>query len=207
MSEPCLHPYPLIDEHEGTTVCCECGLVLEEVFYEYSKIKQDPEVTTKKTFDNPHLHNDAMEILSRLNMPDYFVNDLKNEEKKVGNLYDVINRNSVITTKEFCAVSGIQNKKLVKLNQNKIIETNIELLLEKYCKLLDLTYKDYTLIKALLDKKPPSGHPPLTIIGYYIFVYCKTHKKKIFMKNICSVLNISAISIQRYRKHAISCGN
>lgn len=79
------------------------------------------------------------------------------------------------------------------------------MLLEKYCKLLDLSFQDYTLIKEQIQNKPLSGHPPLTVIGYYIFVHCKTNKIKQSMKNICSTLGISTISLQRYRKYELSC--
>jgi Transcription factor TFIIB repeat len=86
------------------------------------------------------------------------------------------------------------------------LNTNLSILLEKYCKLLNLSYRDYTLIKALIDKKPTSGHPPLTLIGYYILVYCRENKIKKYMKDICSTLSISTISIQRYRKYELSRG-
>lgn len=203
--DPCEHKYPVIDEHEGITVCCDCGIVLEnELFMAYT---QQDNTTNTTSHDSKHnkINNDALELLNRLNLPEDILKQLPQTEQNINNLYDVINKHAVVTTKEFCAASGIKNKKLVKMNQNRIIDTNILLLLEKYCKLLNLHYRDYTLIKANLEKRPESGHPPLTIIGYYIFQYCKTKRIKISMKQICSVLAISVISIQRYRKHELSC--
>jgi transcription initiation factor TFIIIB Brf1 subunit/transcription initiation factor TFIIB len=205
--DPCEHKYPVIDEHEGTTVCCDCGLVIENDYYispltkqeEHTSLEVEPNTTDKK------VRNDALELLNRLNLPTDMINQVPHSQQNIDNLYNIINKNSVITTKEFCAASGIHNKKLVKMNQNKVIDTNIFLLLEKYCKLLDLNYRDYTLIKAKLEERPSTGHPPLTVIGYYIFQYCHTNKIKKSMKLICSVLAISVISIQRYRKHELSC--
>lgn len=200
----CTHKYPVVDEHEGTTVCSDCGLVLEKDLFLY------PENQNKSEYDNcAHKttnfnRNEALELLHRLNLPYEILNNLPNEKQNVDNLYDVINKTSVITTKEFCAASGIDSKTLVKKNQNKVMNTDIFLLLDKYCKLLNLTYHDYTLIKAVLMDRVESGHPPLTVIGYYIFTYCKKNKKRLSMKTICSTLSISPISIQRYRKHELS---
>lgn len=200
--DDCDHSYPVIDEHEGTTVCCDCGKVLDEHLYVHPILENNQEIKNTVTDEksNSSTKNEAMEILNRLNLSSDILNQLSEEKQNVNNLYNIINKNSVVTTKEFCAASGMNNKKLVKLNQNKVIDTNINLLLEKYCTLLELSYRDYTLIKAELEKRQASGHPPLTIIGFYIFQYCKKHSIKKFMKNICSVLGISVISIQRYQK-------
>jgi len=204
MLTDCEHEYPVIDEHEGTSVCCDCGLVLEKEFYMSSNIKIENDETPVEKILEKTPRNDALEVLNRLNLPSDILNHLTHEKQKVDNLFDAINKSAAITTKEFCAATGINNKKLVKLNQNKILNTNLDMLLEKYCKLLDLSYRDYTLIKALVDKKPSSGHPPLTVIGYYMLLYCRTHKLKKSMKDICSALSISTISIQRYRKYELS---
>jgi transcription initiation factor TFIIIB Brf1 subunit/transcription initiation factor TFIIB len=205
--DQCEHKYPVIDEHEGTTVCCDCGVVLENEFYVSTPCLKDERLIHDAVKDlcKKTDSTDTLEILNRLNLPTDLIYQIPQNEQNVDNLYNIINKNSVITTKEFCAASGIHNKKLVKMNQNKVIDTNISLLLEKYCKMLDLSYRDYTLIKAKLEERPASGHPPLTVVGYYICQYCKTNKIKKSMKQICSVLSISVISIQRYRKYELSC--
>ncbi len=200
----CEHKYPVIDEHEGTSICCDCGLVIETQYYIQNITNNDAPV--KQNYDiNTKDHSDALELLNRLNLPSDIINQLPPDKQKIENLYDEINKTSVVTTKEFCAAAGIENKRLVKCNQNKIMHTNITLLLDKYCKILNLSFRDYTLIKESMMKKPHSGHPPLTVIGYYIFLHCKTKKIKLSMKTICSTLSISTISIQRYRKYELSC--
>jgi transcription initiation factor TFIIIB Brf1 subunit/transcription initiation factor TFIIB len=206
--ETCEHYYPLIDEHEGTSVCGDCGLVIESQIYENSKILQNSSNIESIEHDSENVKkNEALEILHRLNLPTDILNNLPPTKQNVNNLYDVINKISVITAKEFCAASGINSKNLVKQNQNKVLSTDIALLLDKYCKILNLSYQDYTVIKEMIDRKKNSGHPPLTIIGYYIFTHCKKRKIKLSMKTICTTLSISAISIQRYRKHELSCGS
>ena len=205
MIHDCEHAYPVINEHKGTSVCCDCGLVLEQEIFVSNQNKPENIETSVEEILVKSIKNDALEVLNRLNLPGEILHQLTPEKQKLDNLYDAINKTSAITTKEFCAASGINNKKLVKFNQFKIMHTNITLLLEKYCKLLDLTFKDYTLIKELLKKKPPSGHPPLTVIGYYILCYCRENKVKKSMTDICSTLSISTISLQRYRKYVLSC--
>jgi transcription initiation factor TFIIIB Brf1 subunit/transcription initiation factor TFIIB len=205
MTDECDHSYPVIDEHEGTTVCCDCGLVLEKEYYTQPVAKNDNVDYMCSGIKKNNNRIDALELLNRLNLPIELLNQVPLEKQNVENLYDIINKSSVVTTKEFCAASGIKNKKLVRCNQNKVMQTNITLLLDKYCNLLQLTFRDYTLIKDLMMKKPFSGHPPLTIIGYYIFTYCRSNKIKLSMKIICSTLGISTISIQRYSKYELSC--
>jgi transcription initiation factor TFIIIB Brf1 subunit/transcription initiation factor TFIIB len=206
MTSNCEHLYPVIDEHEGTSVCCDCGLVIEKEMFLNNWTETDSKVTSVEELLEKNKKNDALEVLSRLNLPTNILDQLTNENQNVDNLYDAINKKTAVTSKEFCAATGMSAKKLVKLNQHKILNTNLSILLEKYCKLLNLSYRDYTLIKALIDKKPTSGHPPLTIIGYYILVYCRENKIKKYMKDICSTLSISTISIQRYRKYELSRG-
>lgn len=203
----CEHKYPMIDEHEGTTVCCDCGLVMETQYFTQNKSDNENSTHIIQISDTCTIkdRSDALELLNRLNLPTDIIHQLPPDKQKIENLYDVINKTSVVTTKEFCAAAGIENKKLVKCNQNKIMHTNITLLLDKYCKILNLSFRDYTLIKESMIKKPHSGHPPLTVIGYYIFIHCKTNKIKLSMKTICSTLGISTISIQRYRKYELSC--
>ena len=201
----CEHKYPVIDEHEGTTVCCDCGLVIEKEHYISPLVWDEPSAVPVRDILQKNGRNDAVELLSRLNLSEDVLNQLPHNQQNIDNLFDVINKTSVVTTKEFCAASGIRNKKLVKMNQNKVIDTNISLLLEKYCKMLNLNYRDYTVIKEQLEHRPSSGHPPLTIIGYYISQYCRSKKIKKSMKQICSILAISVISIQRYRKYELSC--
>jgi hypothetical protein len=117
--ETCEHYYPLIDEHEGTSVCGDCGLVIESQIYENSKILQNSSNIESIEHDSENVKkNEALEILHRLNLPTDILNNLPPTKQNVNNLYDVINKISVITAKEFCAASGINSKIL--LNKIKI---------------------------------------------------------------------------------------
>jgi len=188
----------VLDEREGTTVCTNCGYVVDSQLYvnTFSYNNEVPE-TEKQEFN---------EILSRLNL----TSDIVQQEKDIDNLsslYSVINKTSAVTMNEFCLATGLAKKKVVKSNRNSICATNESILLDKYCKLLNICFKDYTVIKEKISSfSNKTGHSPLTIIGYYIYVCCKK-KYKLSIQKVCNVIGISPISIQRFKKYEFSCGS
>lgn len=195
MNSNCNHNNVITDYHEGTVICLECSFVIEnQVFvYEQQTTETSTDISTR----------DYKEILNRLNCSyDILQNNQIND---IPDLYNVINKTNSISLKEFCAATGYNTKEIVKKNKETVSCQDFDNLLEKYCKVFDLGYKNYTVIKEKIRQKPYSGHPPLTVIGYHIYVFVKTElKKKITIKDICSNLGISSISIQRYRKYELS---
>jgi len=197
MTNNCKHDNKITDFHEGTIVCLDCSFVIEDqVFICNDKPEQN----------NIASDNDFKEILTRLHCS-YEI--LKSENiTKVSDLYNKVNKTNSVTLKQFCAVTGLDTKAVVKNNKQTVCVQNLNDMLEKFCKLFDLSYKNYTVIKEIINSKPYSGHPPLTVIGYHIYNFIKTvQKKKITIKEICNTLGISSISIQRYRKYELSLGS
>jgi len=191
----CEHKNIVTDYHEGTLVCLDCSFVVDSQLY----------IDETKTSDNYDdcSKNDFKEILTRLNCSYNILETC--EIKKVSDLYNKLNTTNTVSLKEFCAATGLNTKAVVKSNKETITLQNVSEMLEKYCKLFDLDYKNYTVIKEKLFNKPHSGHPPLTIIGYHIYVFMKTElKRKITIKDICNALGISSISLQRYRRYELS---
>jgi len=193
MDIECKHNNTVTDHHEGTVVCLDCSFVLEDQIF-VSDIK-----VIEKLDDN----NDYKEILNRLNCSYEVLRS--NSVQNVSELYNTINKTNSISLKEFCAVTGLDAKTVMKNNKDKVNEQDFNDLLEKYCKLFNLDYKTYTLIKEIIRSKPYSGHPPLTVIGFHIYTYMKNNlKQKITIKEVCKTLGISSISIQRYKKYELS---
>lgn len=192
-SELCEHKNQIIDEHEGIYVCEDCAKVIDNFYIESYEDKYE-----KKEFNlNPVIS----EFTNRLNIPTLDLVDKKNELKSVSSIYLKANKcNYSVTLKEISAISGYSAKQIGKETKNTINLLDISSLLEKYCKLLDLNYKTYSLIKETINKVNISGHNPLTIVASHIYKYLKDQKKKISMKKICEVVGISSISIQRYLK-------
>lgn len=200
----CGHFNEVIDEREGTVICIDCGLVLSDKNFHVNKFEE--EVNGNET----SVEMKIKDLLDKLNLPECFLPDIMKKYTTLQNkkylleyiLYDTLNESGFpISIKELSSVSGIPDAKIYDLQKNdKSIILLPENLLEKYCKLLELDYKTYSLIKKELPKEMNTGHNPLTIIASTIYKFSKTNKLKLSMKHISNVLNISPISIQRYLK-------
>lgn len=197
---PCKHINQIVDVHEGSYICTDCARVISDYFYEESYQRQDKNLIPSQ--------NETSEILSRLNLPDSFKDYIEENQKPIcnktnsivnaTNIYLTTNtNNSVVTLKEISAITGINGKKIAK---NKINIIDKHLLLEKYCTLLNLNYKTYTVIKEKLKTYQLSGHNPLTVVASAIYRHSKENKLKLSMKKISDTFGISSISIQRYLK-------
>lgn len=76
--------------------------------------------------------------------------------------------------------------------------------MKKYCKINNLDFKNYAVIKEDLKKYKILGHNPLTLVGSVIYMHCKKNKIKRSMKDIAQSLGISIVSIQRFIKNELS---
>lgn len=196
-SEQCEHKNQLLDEIEGCYVCTDCAKVLDPFFCELKVKKPQEDVSLEEK-------NTAVisEISHRLNIPTLNLKDEKNDLKSASKLYLEANKkNFSVTLKEMSAVSGFSQKQLGKGIKNTITVLDTSNLLEKYCKLLELNFQTYAVIKETIAKSEQTGHNPITIVASHIYEHLKkTKTKKISMKQICEVTGISSISIQRYLK-------
>jgi len=193
-SDTCKHLNVVIDEHEGIYICTDCAHVISNYFIH--------DIIVNTEFQTQEKNNETLEILARLNLPDSFKDFISKQNESLvnnaSNIYIKTNeKNSVVTLKEMSSITGIKPQKLAK-NMTNVI--NKELLLEKYCTLLDLDFKSSTVIKENYLSKEISGHNPLTVVASAIYIYSKKENKKLSMKKISDVFGISPISIQRYLK-------
>jgi len=196
-SDVCGHINQVLDEHEGIYICTDCAKVIENFFQDVSNIYGHE----NNNFFEKNNEKISSEITSRLNIPNLNIGDEKNELKSVSNVYIYANKTDcTVTLKEISAVSGFTCKQIGKETKNTIQLINLSSLLDKYCKILTLDYKTYTLIKETIEKLEPTGHNPLTIVAANIYIHLKKTKTKLSMKKICDTIGISPISIQRYLK-------
>lgn len=196
-SDVCEHKNQVLDEHEGTYVCTNCAKVIDNYYTQTIKPCNNEIMYIEKNTSNLI----SSEFASRLNIPVLNVKDKQTELKSVSNIYLEANKADFsVTLKEISAISGYSVKQIGKETKNTVNLLNISSLLEKYCKLLDLDYKIYSVIKETIDTENISGHNPLTIVASHIYKFLKDNKQKISMKKICEIIGISSISIQRYLK-------
>jgi transcription initiation factor TFIIIB Brf1 subunit/transcription initiation factor TFIIB len=200
----CPHLNEIIDERAGAIVCTDCGLVISDFIFKHNY--QIAEKKCKK-------EEEIKEILERMHLPGVFTSTIiENYEKSLEKekkstlpfiVYETLNKMGFpISIKDISAVSGISDSNIYNMQKpNKSIILQPNSLLEKYCRILGMDYKTYSLIKKELPKAIQSGHNPLTVIGGTIYNYCKKNNlKKYSMKKIASAISISPVSIQRYIK-------
>lgn len=190
----CPHLNEIIDEHEGTIICHDCGLVIDDKYYLFDDKSKEIE------------QNDiCKEILARLNLSEEIAENICLENTRnicsiASKLYLAINKTSSVTLKEIAGVTGICEKQLNQKTKGNITVLDKDKLLEKYCTYLLIPFKSYTVIKEMLNKLEISGHNPLTIIASCIYIYCKKNSIKLSMKKLAEVIGISCVSIQRFLK-------
>jgi transcription initiation factor TFIIIB Brf1 subunit/transcription initiation factor TFIIB len=203
----CMHLNEVIDDREGSIICIDCGLVLSDNLYHADNYLFHLTSSVDKDL------NEIKELLERLNLPEAFSSQIFDNYKKLVKerkrskyllpytIYQTLNEIGYpISIKDISAVSGVSENLIYDMQKNEeSIILNPDSLLEKYCKILDLDYKTYSVIKERLPKIK-TGHNPLTVIASTIYKYCKENKLKYSMKYIAHIVKISPISIRRYLK-------
>lgn len=209
----CTHQDEVIDERSGDIICISCGLVMDS-FYVSNSVRQE-----EQFFDKPiNLYNSVYdytcEILERLNISRSFLSqifDLFTQKYKFYSTsdrhaliafccYQILNENNVpISIKNISAVTGYSVEQISQMQDDTTsIVFDTHNALEKYCKMLNLSFHDYSLIKESIPIDQSSGHNPLTILSSAIHLYCVKNKKDLSLKDICDTTGISKISVQRY---------
>lgn len=203
----CKHLNEITDESGGAIVCTDCGLVLSNFFTSFTSNSKYPQYEVN--FQSSYI----LEILSRLQMPDFFQNVILKNLEKLGfkfrrnenaiafTIYKTLNDLECgVSIKDISAVTGFTDSQIYNFqscNESIILDPLIQL--EKYCILLELPKIYHSVIKETI-KIPTTGHNPITVLGAAIYIHCKTQNFDISMQKISTTLNISCISIQRYIK-------
>lgn len=202
----CMHLNEIIDQTSGVIVCTDCGLVISNLYL--SNVSHD----YKAEKMNP-MRDYVLEILSRLQMPDFFQHDIitnleqisikyqKKENAVAFVIYKTLNDlNCGVSIKEISSVTGFSDSQIYNFqaqNETVIIDPLIQL--EKYCLILGLPKNSHTVIKENI-KILQTGHNPSTVLASAIYKHCKKTGFPISMGKIAQKLNISTISIHRYIK-------
>jgi len=206
----CSHLNEIVDDVRGEIVCMDCGLVLcEKLFKHFSQINK---YVCKENEKEKEKENDVNEILEKLNLPNCFTNSIldnyktnRNAKKKEFTsfaIYNTLNKEGFpVSIKEISAVSGYTDSEIYNMQENETIMLDPHSILEKYCNILGIDYKTYSVIKTGLPTTFESGHTPQTIVASTIYCYFKRYfPKKYPMKIIAKTVHTSCISIQRYLK-------
>lgn len=208
--DSCSHKTELIDYRGGSIICQECGLVIGSVYEEsqYERKNNYFGLTEKE-------YSYVLEIIERLNLPKSVYSFIAKKilSKKDGkNTTESLMAHCIYVTlsdlgipfsvNDVSNITGINQSKISKEKNSEsstVLIINTEDILERACSKLNLTYKEYTLIKESLTESN-NGYNPSTIIAARIYCFCKKNKLNITLKQISSVTGISCMSIQRYLK-------
>lgn len=207
----CAHLNSVICQHEGCIVCQDCGVVLSSYFEnEHQPITHSLNLITAENKWVEEIKN----ILDRIHIPIVYAEHIfkyfqstytsKNLRNLMFSIYYILNKFDIpISLNELAAITNTEKTSIYKAqNYNENLLLNYDERVEKYCSILNLTFKMVSLIKETIKRTKITGHPPLTIIAAIIYKICKTHKLRISMKKISQITNISCISIQRYNKNS-----
>jgi len=193
----CDHQEEIIDSHEGTIICLKCGTVKDNTFIH-------PPITSNKidiheTYGFYENVFDKFQI-DKSDLTHTQTNKKENiNNKRAANIfYNLANKNrGNISLKDISNLFQI-SKNDIKINKINIIDVNERL--EKYTKMFNINYDTYQKLLRYLSQFKQSGHQPLTIIGGLIFKHFNNTDKKQTIKDIAKKLNISPISIYRFKK-------
>lgn len=200
----------VIDTSSSYLVCTKCGTVNENVYL--NETRSDFIVTDLFHPSEIKVLENIKDILDRIHIStklaqhicNYYFKHYKSYNLKaiVFSSYKVLNENGYnVSLKDLLNVNGLSGQSTFstqKPNENVLLDTSE--MVDKYCAQLSLSFKDISLIKEMIKKRPLSGHTPLTIIASNIYFYCKSQGKKISIKKIAEITQVSNISIQRYLK-------
>jgi len=190
-------------------VCSQCGLVLDIIFLEETSKKK-----TDYTVINNNIQNQIYDILDKVHISKSFIQPIYNHyqfnykknslNNVIFSVYKVLNDDYQfnISLQDLCNVTGAKKDSVYSVQKvNENIFLDICEMAEKYCSMLQLDFKNKSLIKEHLKSVAISGHQPMTIIAGCLYMHCKANKIKTSIKKISEVTLVSPISIQRYLKH------
>jgi|LakMenE01Jun11ns_1017448.scaffolds.fasta_scaffold9932341_4 hypothetical protein len=207
----CSHTNEIIDHHEGTIICTDCGIV-KDTYYDIivSKndfLKRDSLGQIENIMDHLHLPAEFTELINNnlsksKNKNSRMVNQRRrifSVKKLATEIYNTVNdKNSNLLLKDISNFSHISPHQIKSKN---ILLVNLEEVLERYTTKFNMNFQTYTVIKDELNKFKNTGFQPLTIIGGLIYLHFLNIKKKISMRKISEILGISSISIQRFLRY------
>lgn len=211
----CLHTEEIIDHHEGTIICTDCGVV-KDPYYDATIqkdnfLKRDSLCEIENFMDQLHLPSEFIELISsnlsksknkNSNSNSKMVNQRKrifSVKKLATEIYNTVNdKNSNLLLKD---ISNFSHVAPHQIKSKDILLVNLEDILERYTTKFNMSFQTYTVIKDELNKFKNTGFQPLTIIGGLIYSHFLKNRKKISMRKISEILGISSISIQRFLKY------
>jgi transcription initiation factor TFIIIB Brf1 subunit/transcription initiation factor TFIIB len=211
--DDCSHKNTVEAEHEGDVVCTDCGLVVEPCFSFHASQKYFQDET-----DYYNVKNFILDVCANAHIPkniceysySYFKKSRRNfSPRKVSNnqlaafsIYEALQLFEVPrTVEEIQFFTGENVKKFALIESVNTLTNNRNdptIFVDRFCNLLELEYFDSNLIKSIVCNMYGMGNVKSNcLIATCIHLYCKEKKRKILLKTICQICEVSATSVHR----------
>jgi transcription initiation factor TFIIIB Brf1 subunit/transcription initiation factor TFIIB len=213
----CNHSQTVDDEKEGTCVCTECGLVLEQLMF-HSAVSKGEWSESHKFYDVLLFLKD---VCANACLPEYVISyaysyfeklkvDPKINPHIYNNntvaayaLYETLSRHEIpLMVNEVEYFTGIPAQKIFNLEGCLYFSdtlNNPQDFVERYCVLMgNLTYYDIKIIKGIAGNMYGMGDiRPNTIVAALIYLYSKEVNIKQDMKTICEICCVSSGNVYK----------
>jgi transcription initiation factor TFIIIB Brf1 subunit/transcription initiation factor TFIIB len=209
----CSHSNVVDDEREGTCVCTECGLVLEQLYFPCYTSDID-DIDRCKTF--LFLRDVCSNAFISENIIYYsytYFKHLKKDQSIISKkfadiaiasfaLYETLSRHkNAYTAKEIAYYTGTPCTTLWKIeNCLHVTEmlNNPQDFVERYCSSLEIDFYPTKIIKGITGNMYGLGDiRPSCVVAAVIYLYCKEIDEAISMKKICEVCDVSTGNIYK----------
>ena len=211
----CDHFNTIHDDREGTYICTDCGLVLEESYCREVPFNAIIENDCDKLDDAykflqnvcemGHLGKCFIEYAITLTKKLKFqIKECKYKEVDLAvyALYETLHRfDSPRTPQEICYLSGMDISTLWKIekemNHPHIIASDPTMFVERYCSYLDLSFWDKKIITEIARNMYGMGNKPNCLVAVATYLYCKQNNLSTSLKSICEVCGVSTSNVHK----------
>lgn len=221
-SNVCDHKYIVEDLHEGTIVCVDCCLVIEEQLfmpsYEHtthiscqqnkgqSSIECASESLLRNVCDRLHIPKNVLDdsIEQYTTLKSYFKEKktFKADDIAAFALYDTLSRHSASRSMgEIESHTNVLHGAIWAIESALCSTTtvvNVCDLIDSHCKSLEIPFYYTSIMKNIVENiKGLGATHPRCLSALVIYLYCKEINIKLTMKQVCIVCQVSSPTIHK----------
>jgi transcription initiation factor TFIIIB Brf1 subunit/transcription initiation factor TFIIB len=203
----CSHPRSIDDPTEGTCVCIDCGLVLDQLYFENYNFQNERHdfseifLFIKDVCGNACLPDNIISYTHtyfKKLKSDSYINERKFSDKTIASyaLYETLSRHKLpYTANEIEYFTGTACKLLWKvedcLHFTEMLN-NPQDFVDRYCSSLDIDFYNSKIIKGIVGNMYGLGDiRPSCVVAAVIYLYCKEIKLQMSMKAVCEACFVS----------------
>jgi transcription initiation factor TFIIIB Brf1 subunit/transcription initiation factor TFIIB len=216
-SNQCPHKETIEDDREGYEVCTQCGLVLQQLFGNVSRLIEEEK--------NVSVYNFLLDTCANAHIPSFIVDYANSYFNKICAVVkkDKRRKNTDLAIAAYCLYESLSRHQIPRTAQEIEQYTNIETstlwaiesalnikytldhpldFVDRFCALLELPFYHAKIIKGIVGNMFGLGNiRPQCVVGVVIFLYCKEQKIRLSIKNISETCGVSSTNIYKIVKN------